>query len=502
MSNLRAIPDMGLLRSMKQFYLWAIGAVLVVASSCNYEVNSDLDPDTRHSVTLRVSDGQNTRAIFDPYGSFHWQTGDAIGVSTVGNTGLGALALKHTTSGNVVTGTEPVYFSGELDGEIGSYAVYPYSASHRISEQTLTFNLPSSYTYSHVDTAYYASGMQSYCNSANPPAWGKITSDQDELSTELKHLCGVLCIKIDKLPATDGYVTLTADRKIAGNFTVDLSAENPEITPPTETATKDNSITITYSAVAGATGVFYFPLPVGSYNVTLTMGNQMLPSSKMYSRTSSTRSLEISRKDIKKLSVSYATMAKKGYHTYDGHKFIDLDLPSGILWAETNIGSSSLYQPGWYYAWGETDIKTYYRDPGSYTKYNSTDKQSTLENTDDAAYMNWGSFCRMPTTADFEELINPENCTMEVDGSIGMWFRSTRNGNSVFFPYAGCKDDDDTAFYEIDGFYWSRNIDPVDYDLVKGYTLAYGLRVDKTGKAKIVTDYRYGGYTVRAVVKK
>ncbi len=483
---------------MKRCFILAFGAVLALASGCGKEANPGSEPGTGHSVTLMVSDN-STRAIFDPYGAFHWQTGDKIGVSTVGGTELGALTLDHTTSGNVVTGTEPVCFNGEIDGELGNYAVYPYSASHRISGQTLTYNLPSSYSYSDVDTDYYTLGTESYFNSANPPALGTITSDGDELSTELRHLCGVLCIKIDKLPSTDGYVTITADRKIAGNFTVDLSAETPELTTSTETATTDNSITITYRAVAGASGVFYFPLPVGEYNVTLTLGFQKVPTTVMYSRTTASRKLEISRRDVKRLSVSYGTMAKKGYHTYNGYKFIDLGLPSGTLWAETNVGASGIYGIGRYYTWGETDIKTFYSDPGSYKKYTGTDKLSTLENDDDAAYVNWGSFCRMPTKAQFDELINSENCTMEGDGRNGVWFRSTRNGTSVFFPYTGYKYNDESISVGAGGYYWSREIN------TDGYTSAYGLCVhvyDDTIEVRTLYDLRWGGYAVRAVVAK
>lgn len=46
------------------------------------------------------------------------------------------------------------------------------------------------------------------------------------------------------------------------------------------------------------------------------------------------------------------------YTLINGHKFVDLGLPSGLLWACTNIGvpgSSSLV--GYYFAWGETEPK-------------------------------------------------------------------------------------------------------------------------------------------------
>ena len=40
--------------------------------------------------------------------------------------------------------------------------------------------------------------------------------------------------------------------------------------------------------------------------------------------------------------------------TINGHKFVDLGLPSGLLWAETNIGAEKPADDGNYYAWGET----------------------------------------------------------------------------------------------------------------------------------------------------
>lgn len=36
----------------------------------------------------------------------------------------------------------------------------------------------------------------------------------------------------------------------------------------------------------------------------------------------------------------------------NGHKFVNLGLPSGTLWAETNVGAKSKSDIGEYYAWG------------------------------------------------------------------------------------------------------------------------------------------------------
>ena len=41
----------------------------------------------------------------------------------------------------------------------------------------------------------------------------------------------------------------------------------------------------------------------------------------------------------------------------NGHIFVDLGLPSGVLWAKTNIGAATAADDGNYYAWGETTTK-------------------------------------------------------------------------------------------------------------------------------------------------
>ena len=95
--------------------------------------------------------------------------------------------------------------------------------------------------------------------------------------------------------------------------------------------------------------------------------------------------------------------------TINGHWFIDLGLPSGLLWAKTNIGAAKPADDGNYYAWGETSTKSSYSDStyfdSNYTTY-SINGKTTLEKQHDAAYVNWGDFCRMPTNDEFAELLN------------------------------------------------------------------------------------------------
>lgn len=44
----------------------------------------------------------------------------------------------------------------------------------------------------------------------------------------------------------------------------------------------------------------------------------------------------------------------------DDHEFVDLDLPSGALWAKCNVGATNPEDVGDYFAWGETATKDFY----------------------------------------------------------------------------------------------------------------------------------------------
>jgi hypothetical protein len=86
-----------------------------------------------------------------------------------------------------------------------------------------------------------------------------------------KHLGGVFCIQVPN-PGTSGKLVLTANQKINGTFTATVSDATK-----LETATTDNddekSVTINYtnSEASQATGVFYIPVPVGTYDVTISV---------------------------------------------------------------------------------------------------------------------------------------------------------------------------------------------------------------------------------------
>ena len=141
---------------------------------------------------------------------------------------------------------------------------------------------------------------------------------------------------------------------------------------------------------------------------------------------------------------------KKGVINYIKNEFVDLGLPSGLLWATTNIGALVPEDYGLYFAWGETqgyEDKTVDKqfNWGDYkfgtntnlSKYNTKDNLVMLKLEDDAAYQS-DNTCRMPTTADLQELVdNTTSAWITLNSVKGIKFTSKVNSNSIFIPAAG-----------------------------------------------------------------
>jgi len=139
------------------------------------------------------------------------------------------------------------------------------------------------------------------------------------------------------------------------------------------------------------------------------------------------------------LAIAHATVAGQQFTP----QYVNLGLPSGTLWATSNVGADTPEGLGDYFAWGETKPKTVYEwssyafmnnvkmdgkdgmkkdaswfNVNKYTFndqlkggiwYSGTtfvgDNKKALEAADDAAAANWGGNWTMPTADDWKELI-------------------------------------------------------------------------------------------------
>lgn len=198
------------------------------------------------------------------------------------------------------------------------------------------------------------------------------------------------------------------------------------------------------------------------------------------------------------------------------HEYVDLGLPSGTLWATENIKDSE--GNDLYFAWGETQGYTsgqvgtdkyfaFEGDNADYkfgiygiryidygmTKYNRRDGKTELDAEDDAATVNWGSNWRIPTKADFKELLeNTTSAWTQVDGANGILFTSTVNANTLFFPAVGYTGEGEVSNV---GYYWSVSLN--DEYVSTAWILGFG-----GWYCKVYSSSRCYGFSVRPVYSK
>ena len=155
-------------------------------------------------------------------------------------------------------------------------------------------------------------------------------------------------------------------------------------------------------------------------------------------------------------------------------QWVDLGLPSGLLWADRNVGAASPEDYGNYYAWGETKLKkvydwsTYaYGNANALTKYCNnpdqglngfTDNLTTLEASDDAATVNVGGKARTPTKDEWQELMDNTTSTWITRNGVNGRLLTAPNGKSIFLPAAGFRDGSSLIATGEDGFYWSSTL--------------------------------------------
>ena len=204
--------------------------------------------------------------------------------------------------------------------------------------------------------------------------------------------------------------------------------------------------------------------------------------------------------------------------SHNGHAYVDLGLPSGTLWATSNLeaGNSKGHA---HFAWGETMPMSYtsvgqevianykfWGTDGKMSKYCSTDHLTVLDDDDDAATVHWGEGWRIPTIEEWKELF--DNCTytyIEPDKNSksrreGALFTAP-NGNTLFLPvavnyetyitfeeedYAGCS-------------YWSSSVTVAgDHD---NWVDAQFAQVFSWGKGTTISNkYRWVGLEIRPVL--
>lgn len=160
-------------------------------------------------------------------------------------------------------------------------------------------------------------------------------------------------------------------------------------------------------------------------------------------------------------------------------EYVDLGLPSGAKWAKWNMGAKSESDRGGYYGWGDAtgdlDVSNSDLKSNDFTKDN-TSSNIAGNPAFDIVKAKWGGYWQMPTTTQLLELANSNYTTWELvsnyqnSGNDGYVITSNINGNKIFLPIAGYKNQHGVVEPNMSSYYWSSNYDP---EATKAYVVQY-----------------------------
>lgn len=174
-----------------------------------------------------------------------------------------------------------------------------------------------------------------------------------------------------------------------------------------------------------------------------------------------------------------------------------VDLGLSVNWANCNVGAVEPQEYGDYFAWGEVESKDVF-SPNNYKYYSNgkfKDIGSDISGTQyDAATHVMGKDWRMPTKAEYEELISKCEWKFITYRKVRGWKVTGPSGNSIFLPATGYILNDWNENVSIDGFYWSSIITD---NLREVHTLFTSMRDYKMYSSHM---NRFEGRTIRAVM--
>ncbi len=473
-------------------------ALVIGLSQCKKEQPIPQSEGNVVTITLNVGDNNGSRVNVDPTGENQvtFTDGDQILVASDGKY-VGSLTkdggtFSGTVSADDLVEGQPLYFYF-LGNKQGALAAGATSCTVNISDQTTEAGLPVISMGRSIDSegriVEYVSGMKSF-------------------SSRLYNKCSLQKFNVTTSSTNDICIT-----GMNNKVTVDFGK-------PNETGDGLGNLTnngFSYSKDTDDNGLIKMKGQEGDGDKTYWV--IVLPQAAL-TETGEAYSVDNSYTGTR--PTIHAIESNKWYHEGDDvismmltaaapvHEYVDLGLPSGLLWATCNVGANAPEEYGDYFAWGETQPKDTYNwstyqychgSDNTLTKYCNdsnygyngfTDNLTTLLPEDDAATANWRSGWRMPTETEWLELYqNTTNIWTTQNGVNGRLFTAS-NGNSLFLPAAGYLDEDSLKDVGSWSYHWSSSLNMKYSVNARGFH--FSSNYSNTGSAA-----RYYGRPVRAV---
>ena len=525
----------------KLLFIPFVAAAMMTSCCCDKELSGS-DNKFIGNVTFMVEPFlfDDTRSSLTDAGdsiAFAWDNGGAVGAFPVAPVAgvQTKLALKDCSDNTTISS---FYVSGWKPTSGNTYAAYyPFQnllaeTSHAsipvvMTGQTQDGNASLAHIGGRYDYMYAVSGV---------PTNG-------DMNFEFKHVTSVVMLEVT-MPDTATLISFTLSDKggkdvftTSATMNVATGVVTPVETSPEFTLSLNN---IRTTETSKTLTLYLSVLPTTTDELTLTAKSS---SCKVYKATIAGKTFVAG----KAYRVTGVELVDTTTGTENGHEWVDLGLPSGIRWATMNLGATSVEDYGKQYAWGET--KAYgEEDPSNLTNYNTeysytksifnfttykwcngsastltkyctdsrdgtVDNKTTLDPEDDAAIQNWGGAWRMPTEADFDELLN--NCYWvwtdsyngsKIVGYIVYAVKSTSDKGKIvyegetpsdiyslsdthiFIPASGFRGNSPSYYPGVWGNYWTTRCSSIEGRnlFLRGEIIRYSW------------DYRYLGFSVRA----
>lgn len=454
----------------KKIYLLPLLVIALLLQGCTEIDQTDVGGLVPISLTAVVEDDANagTRAATTLLNSF---SNEELGINLTNCVSSDGVALSTTTY--TVGGTfasQPYILAGQT-ATVKGY--YPSSAASTTSF-SVQDNQISDNNYKASDLMFAASQN---ATKASPSPTLSFIHKMAKLIVNVTPTGGVTSITsvtLNNIKRTVGFTSSTGELgELSSSGDITMSNEGAALIPPQTTDANNTFLTIVTDA-----GTAY-------YKVGKTFaGGSVYTLNINISQTDIGLSTTITGWDGNESSVTVNPNAIPT--TLEA---VDLGLPSGLKWANMNVGASTPTDYGSYYPWGEvigcnvhngqrirTGWGTYnYGTDHSLTKYcwdssygynGFTDELTTLDLSDDAAYVNMGDTWRMPTKDEFAELLENTTKTFTSNymntGTAGLILTSTVPGytdKSIFFPTPGWYHELAFNAQEIRGLYYSSSLD-------------------------------------------
>lgn len=328
-----------------------------------------------------------------------------------------------------------------------------------------------------------------------------LTADQCELTVSCKTTEAQIYVDNElrgkgnwkgKLPSGDYIVEARLDGHRAVRKLVKLANQKPASCPIEALEPILGGLSVSYSPANAEIWVDGKHLDNTPAKMRLTEGNHKIEIRKdgyqTFSQQVNIREGKVSTLEgelSKAASPAVTANASDLTDIFNGHAYVDLGLTDvqgrTIYWATCNVGAENPEDAGLYFAWGETigygsnpndghkfDWKNYKWAKSSgkkMTKYCHKTKDGVydgkfdLDREDDAASVNWGGGWRTPPLKYMQELV--WYCDWTWDSTKNGYKVTGRNGNSIFLPATGFRNESELGYVGQEGLYWTTSIAPM-----------------------------------------